>query len=751
MKKIMLLLICLCLGQSALAQEKPKRKKVAVVLSGGGAKGMAHIGVLKVLERAGIPVDIITGTSMGSIIGGLYACGRDAAYLDSIVRAQDWGYVLSDHEDLSHQSLSEREKRNTYFLTTSLNLEKKTVDSDGGFIIGKNIYTLFNALTAPYNDSIDFNKLPIPFACVATNIVDNSEYDFHSGVLSTAMRASMSIPGAFSPVRMGDKVLVDGGLRNNFPADIAREMGADYIIGVTVQGKAKTADELASTSAILSQIVDVNCKNKYEENLAITDIPIRVNTSGYGSASFNNVAIDTLIRRGEEAAMEHWDDIVKLREKLGIAAPSSARHGLKPRMMVIRQPLLSSTKYKIGELVFENMTPSDEHFIRSKFKLNEGDSIDANRADLATTSMRLDLFYKSANFMITNNAVNEPNGEKSAKVVFVAGPKKTNEVYLGIRFDREEMVALQANVAFPLRTKLPTELDFTLRLGKRIMGRVDFEFHPTSVIRPTISYVYRHNDINLYEYGDRSYNITYNQHSVRAYPVNFNVRNFNVSLGAEWNYYNFQNLLVDRKPEHQVEQPDNLHLFSYHGVINYNSENEWYFPRKGAKFNAKYSYYTDNFVTLKDHSGISEVSAMWRMSFPVGSFFTFQPMLYGRLLMGSAPPFIISNSIGGEWFGHYVEQQVPFAGIGYMEQAWDKLVAMQLKGQFNLTQNNIILLRFAAGQNADKFSQLLDHSTMLGTSVSYYYNTPFGPLGATLGYCNITEKMSFNVNLGFVF
>ena len=251
------------------------RKKVAVVLSGGGAKGMAHIGVLKVLERAGIPIDYITGTSMGSIIGGLYAIGYNANSLDSMVRVQDWSYVITDKEDLTKQSLADRKKQNTYILNRGITVGKLNYN-DGGIIQGKNLAELFQQLCYGYTDSLDFSSdLPIPFACVATNVIDNSEYDFHSGRLPVAMRASMAIPAAFSPVRIGDMVLVDGGLRNNYPADLAREMGADVIIGVTVQGEPKIANDMGRTMSILSQIIDVNCKNKLDENLAITDLHVK--------------------------------------------------------------------------------------------------------------------------------------------------------------------------------------------------------------------------------------------------------------------------------------------------------------------------------------------------------------------------------------------------------------------------------------------------------------------------------------------
>ena len=261
-----------------------KRKKVAVVLSGGGAKGMAHIGALKVIERAGIPIDIITGTSMGSIVGGLYATGKDAHTLDSIVRVQDWTVVLSDRDDLSLQSLHERKKQNTYIYNRSIQLHKQEEVTGGGFVRGKNIGMLFQKLTMPYTDSIDFSRLPIPFACVATNMVDNTEYVFHGGLLSQAMRASMAIPGAFSPVRLGDMVLVDGGLQNNFPVDVAKAMGADYVIGVSVQQPLRPASELTSTASILLQLIDANSRNKFDENLAMTDIPILVDVHGYSAA-----------------------------------------------------------------------------------------------------------------------------------------------------------------------------------------------------------------------------------------------------------------------------------------------------------------------------------------------------------------------------------------------------------------------------------------------------------------------------------
>ena len=211
-----------------------QRKKVGVVLSGGGAKGMAHIKALKVIEEAGIPIDYIAGTSMGAIVGGLYAIGYTTEQLDSMVRKQDWTFLLSDRIKRSAMSLTDRERSEKY--TVSIPFTKTPKDAaTGGLMKGQNLANLFSDLTVGYHDSIDFNKLPIPFACVAANVVNGEQIVFHDGILSTAMRASMAIPGVFTPVRQDSMVLVDGGIVNNYPADVVKAMGADIIIGVDVQ------------------------------------------------------------------------------------------------------------------------------------------------------------------------------------------------------------------------------------------------------------------------------------------------------------------------------------------------------------------------------------------------------------------------------------------------------------------------------------------------------------------------------------
>ena len=653
-----------------------QRPRVAVVLSGGGAKGMAHIGVLKVLERAGIPVDIVTGTSMGSIVGGLYAVGWSATQLDSLVRCQDWPFLLSDRAVYSSEDLEGRRLQSTYFFSKTLRLRKSHLSGATGVIEGKNLMRLFRHLTAGYTDSMSFDSLPRRFACVATNIVDNTEYDFHSGVLAEAMRTSMSIPGVFTPVKKGDRVLVDGGLRNNYPADIARTMGAEYVIGVTVQGPPKTADDLVHGSAVLGQIVDVNCKNKYDDNLKLTDIAIRVDTRGYNAASFTPAAIDTLIRRGESEAMRHWDEIIALKHRLGITG-----NGLTPCLCPHAEAL----------------TP--------------------------------------LNFSAPEDKATDPSDELQGN--------------LGVRFDNEEKVAMQLAGMWSSGRK-PFRVAAVIRLGRNYKGSLYGGWRLPRGTELGVGYAYAYHDLDFYHHGDKSFNATFGHHQARVSMMNINVRNMTMDVALRFDGYDYHSVLFAASSNNS-EKPSDDHFFSYHAALHYNSENAGLFPVRGARFVAEYAYFTDNFTGYNDHKGFSEVNANWRISLPLSSQLTLQPLLYGRLLFGKDIPSIRRTFLGGPWFSHYLETQLPFAGAHHIEMTDLHYVAAQLQLQYQLTTNNFILLRGAWSQHDDRLADILRYKGDWGVLAAYCYRTMFGPLGASLGWASPQHDLRLMVNLGFEF
>lgn len=739
MKKILFLLSLLSATLSSFSQSEVSvcqpRKKVAVVLSGGGAKGMAHIGALKVIERAGIPIDYIVGTSMGSIVGGLYAIGYDSQKLDSMVRCQDWTFVLTDKLNRRDQNFEGREKQDTYILSVPLR-KKKGQELSGGLIQGQNLANLFAKLTVGYHDSINFSTLPIPFACVATNLVNNTEVDIHSGWLSTAMRASMSIPGVFSPVRMDSMVLIDGGMRNNYPVDVAKQMGADVIIGVSVQGEQKTADELRNGTDILMQLVDVNCLNKFNENWAATDVPIRVNVKGYSSTSFTPGAIDTLIARGENAAMSHWKELMQLKKVIGIDSTFVPKKPFLYHMSGLNKNVMLSV------LDFSNVDETDRNFLIRRYHLVEGDSVSSRQIEQVMTSLRSELFYTDATYQLRPVA-------GGYWLHFSVKDKKISEIFLGVRFDSKEMVALQVNSNFQFHTKVPIELSFTGRLGKRSMANLDASFNPPLLKKINLSYLYRYNDVDIYNKGKRDYNVTYNYNMFDLALLNFSGRNFQIDLGARYEFYHFYDFLSSGIVP--TSNLNNEHYASYRVKIHYNSQDREYFTKRGARFEAEYSIYTDNFLKYKGHSPFGITSARWQIACRLNSHLIFQPLLYGRVLWGKDLPLCQYNVIGGESFAHYLPQQMPFAGISDVEYINNAFYACQLSLQQRMGDNNYVTAAVVVGQSEDKLKDIFDTHLMRGYRFSYSYDSFFGPLGASIGYSSRTESPYFYISLGYDF
>ena len=469
--------------------------------------------------------------------------------------------------------------------------------------------------------------------------------------------------------------------------------------------------------------------------------------------------------------MRHWGDIIALKKSIGID------DSFRPLMLHPVRPQVMTEKLHVIGYTFENMTPQDEHFLRQKFHLNSLDSIDASLQQELTTSMRVDLFYQTAECSLIPEKLPKGATPRSAvhgiydevgkkwdeadgvRVVLTAGERKSVQLQAGSRYDTEEYASLQLGLDIPWKTSIPVNTDVTLRLGKRMMARGELTVHPRSFTRPTLSYTFSRNDVDVYMEGDLDYNIRYNQFQAEFTPINFNLRHFNLQLGLRWDFMHYRHKLgSDNSPQVGLT---NEHFFSYRGRLTYNSEDNWYFPTRGARFNAEYAYLTNNFTELNERAldgtiidkrtGLSDLSANWRMSFTFGERFTLQPMVYGRLLLGPVVPPVFGNTVGGEWFGHYVEQQMPFAGIGNMEYVDHQFVAAQLQAQQRIGTNNYILLRLAGAQHADDLDDIPDGRSLYGGQIAYYYNTIIGPVGAAVGYSNCAKKPYLFVNIGFEF
>lgn len=304
--KLIILPICLLFSFILLGLfiscQPTYRPKVALVLGGGGAKGAATIGVLKYVEKAGVPIDLIVGTSIGSVIGGLYSVGYKADQIDSIFRAQQWSdYVLSDWQLISPSTIK--------------NLKQDLNDNDVlGLVSGEKVVTKLDELLE-HRDCF-FDELPIPFRCIAVNVDDFTEVCLDNGNMAKCIRASMSFPFVFSSVKMNDKELVDGGMLNNLPVDVARNLGADIVIAVDISTKSLFGKESSRESfkdrglkAVLTWIFKQPDQEKYKANCEDADLLIRPDVDGFSIISFRKKDIDQLVRNGEVAGLEAFDSL----------------------------------------------------------------------------------------------------------------------------------------------------------------------------------------------------------------------------------------------------------------------------------------------------------------------------------------------------------------------------------------------------------------------------------------------------------
>ena len=731
----LVLSMCLLLPFSLYSQEQ--RKKVGVVLSGGGAKGMAHIKALKVIEEAGIPIDYIAGTSMGAIVGGLYAIGYTPEQLDSMVRKQNWTFLLSVRIKRSAMSLTDRERSEKFIVSIPFTKSPKDAASSGGIIKGQNLANLFSDLTMGYHDSINFDKLPIPFACVAANVVNGEQIIFHNGILSTAMRASMAIPGVFTPVRQDSMVLVDGGIVNNYPADVVKAMGADVIIGVDVQNALKKADKLNSAPDILGQIVDITCQSNHEKNVDLTDTYIRVNVDGYSSASFTPAAIDTLMRRGEEAAKAQWNSLLALKKKIGISdnyVPK--RHGPYSSLSNVR------TIY-VTDISFSGVEADDKKWLMKKCNLKENSNITTQQIEQALYQLRGSQSYSSASYTLTDT----PEGYH---LNFLLQAKYEKRINLGIRFDSEEIASLLINGTADLKTHIPSRLSLTGRLGKQYAARIDYTLEPMQQRNFNFSYMFQYNDINIYEEGERAYNTTYKYHLAEFGFSDVWYKNFRFGLGFRFEYYKYKDFLF-KKPEFIGLDVESEHFLSYFAQVHYNTYDKGYFPSKGSDFKAAYSLYTDNMAQYNEQAPFSALSASWASVIPATRRFSIIPSIYGRVLIGKGIPYPLKNAIGGEVYGFYIPQQLPFAGVTNMELMENSIIITSLKFRQRMGSIHYLTLTGNYGLTDSHFFEILKGKQLFGISAGYGMDSVFGPLEISLGYSNQTDKGSCFVNLGYYF
>ena len=713
------------------------RPTVALVLSGGGAKGAAHISVIQFLEEAGVPIDMVVGTSIGGLVGGLYACGYNGNELEQIIKNLDWESLLTDSYSSKYISLTQKERDSRLPLSRlfsgKLSNKSETPISliPVGIVEGQNIYNLLSSLTAGFQDERDFLTLPKPFVCVATDMVSGKAKLWHSGNLVYAMRSSMAIPGLFTPVRTEDMVLLDGCLRSNFPVEVARSMGADIVIGVDVSAPAYGVNEINTLLDIVYQTMDVLGREPYIEAIADCDIYIHPDLLDFSQLSFDAESIDTMLERGRIAAMNNAFEIAQLLHKTGKSTDTARNSNT---LNIDKRPVA------IAGIDFEGIDPLDEAFLRR-----------AIEQDSLLTKNEIE---KIVDRLIGTNTFEQVTYSLHGKTEPYTLTLKCNysaseRIGIGLRFDTKDFVSML----------------FGFGLHKHRLGGyrlyLDGQLGPTSSLKITNMYLSKEGLkwetstlIKLvgngeFLSGDHNFKLNFLQQRTDLAIAYSPLQPWEVRGGLRLDYFHHDKMLVDYTLGALSSEniPTSNSYLNGFVSLRVNTYDNVYFPKSGWKFNLYGNYY---FLMWKN-----KTSPFYAIQFdakPAKTFrkITAMPFAAGRYVSAFATPYI--NFLSPNGVLRPLDQQIPFIGLNQSASALQMLGTAGLSIRFNINQRHFVTATTQWIHQSPSIKEFFDKNiaiTHFGFGVEYSYSTRLGPLCTDLHWSNLDRSLGFFLRFGF--
>jgi NTE family protein len=444
------LIFCLILVSPLRAEQAPdslngERPKVGIVFSGGGAKGFAHIGVLKVLEEINMPIDYITGTSMGALVGGLYSIGYSPEFMQDLVLNLNWGELFTD--DIRRRYMPMEEKYWDGQFLISLPFKSGQLRLPAGLVAGQHISMLLSNLTWDYHDIRNYDQLPIPFACVATDLESGEAHVMRSGTLSESIRASISIPTVFTPVRVDGRTLVDGGVVRNLPVSDAINMGADIVIGINVSDGLKYADSLRTILDIMDQTVGFKMYQSINEEVGLADIMIEPEVKQYNLLDFDEAL--EIINIGEYETRKQYDRLKALADSLNAISEYSRREVIQPAI---------NNEVPISSINIEGLEYYSETQLRNELSIEIG-----SKADRTVITNAIERLFSLQYFhRITYNLVPD-NGGYALNIKAVEREQSTFR--FGFKYDNYTNATLLFSTALKNLVTRSSTLRLTASLG----------------------------------------------------------------------------------------------------------------------------------------------------------------------------------------------------------------------------------------------------------------------------------------------
>ena len=733
MRKFALFVFLLITYQASFSQDTIKRPKIGLVLSGGGAKGFAHVGVLKVLEQAGVKIDFIGGTSMGAVIGGLYASGYNATQLDSIVTVTNFDNLLIDY--IPRSSKSFYEKRNDELYALILPFNKFKIGAPQSLSKGMFNYNLFNRLTLHARHVRDFNQLPIPFLCMATDIELGKQVILDKGVLAQALFASSALPSVFSPVILDGKLLIDGGVLNNYPIEEIRKLGADIVIGVDVQSGLRDKEQLQDGTKILFQITNLQMIEKMNDNSKSTNIYIKPDITNIGVVSFEK-AIE-IIQRGEEAAFTVYEDLNKLVDR--------SNPYQKPKLKTVSDSLY------IKNIVCNNLIHYSKAYIEGKLKFQSGSKI--RYKDLETGINNIDATHNFGTVIYSL----EPNGDGDDLILnLIENPVKTY-LKFGLHYDGLYKSALLANITNKNTLFKNDVASFDLIIGDNV--RYNLDYYIDNGYNLSVGFKSQLNQFNknvAKEISSLSIDPSVNSISInfldltnQLYFQSIFAQKFLIGLGLEYKYLNISSeTIANSNPV-----IDRSKYGSVFGYMKYDSFDNQYFPTKGWYIIGDIHNYllSTNYTGKFNPYSIAKADA--GIAFKILKKATLKIQTEGGFSIGEKSVPYFDFALGG--FGFIpVNNFRPFYGYDFLSVAGDSYLKSSLAIDYEIFRKNHLNFsaNFANIEN-DLFDSLdwISLPKYSGYAIGYGLETIIGPVEVKYSWSPETSRGYTWFSIGFWF
>ncbi len=708
--------------------------KVGLVLSGGGAKGLAHIGVLKKIDEAGIRLDYIAGSSMGAVVGGLYASGFTGKQIDSLFYTVNFNNLIQDKLSRRRKSFYEKEDAEKYALTLpiidGLPSLPKAISN------GQNFYNFYSRVTAHVKDIKDFSKLPIPFFCTATNIETGEGIIFDKGELPDAVAASGAIPSVYSPIWYNNTLLTDGGVTDNYPIEEIKKRGAEYVIGVDVQDTLMNRSQLKSVTDIMLQISNFRTIKAMKDKVSKTDLYIRPDIQRFSVVGFNDG--EDIILEGEVTANKYIDILKAISDKQNKPLP---RKGVEPVRFI-----------QLDELEINKTDSHTRSYIKGKTKLRTPCKI-----SLEELNDGLNNLYSTKNFQNIRYQIKEDTLTKKNTISLNLNPTKTKSyLRLGLHYDDLYKTAALVNFTHKNLITKNDVISIDAILGDKLRYNIDYyvddSYNWSTGINHRLYRYDRNLDFeaakarrNLPDLGVNFIELEYLDITTQFYFETFFNNAFAFRIGAEQKY------LYIETPTFGVDQNnvpgtllDKVNYLGVFSTIKFDSLDDKYFPSKGVFFNTALNTYPLS-TNVKDFRefAILKGKIMWAQS--AGKHFSFINEASGGLRIGNLQGINPLDFFLGGYGSKEINNQVSFfgrdffdlSGSEYLKGSFTTDFKFQKKHHFNVTANYATV-----SDDIFKINDIVKFRGISGYAIGYGYESLLGPVNIKYSFSPDKEEDS---------